>query len=59
MNNKKVNRLNFLYKINYKSIQFSQNISRVTFRETFAEHNTEEDLNNYLAEQLSINKLSE
>lgn len=36
-----------------------QNISRATFRDTFAEHNTEEDLNQYLDEQLSFNKLSE
>ena len=46
-------------KISAADIIELQNISRATFRDTFAEHNTEEDLNHYLDEQLSFYKLSE
>lgn len=35
-----------------------QEISRTTFKETFEMHNSAEDLNKYLHEQLSIDKLS-
>lgn len=35
-----------------------QEISRTTFRETFEAHNSAEDLNKYLHEQLSLDKLS-
>lgn len=48
-----------LYKISPADVFELQNISRTTFTETFAEHNSADDLNNYLNEQLSINKLSE
>lgn len=46
-------------KIDVNDVIQLQQISRVTFSETFAEHNTEEDLNKYLDEQLSIKKLEE
>lgn len=48
-----------LRKISAAEVFELQNISRTTFRDTFAEHNSEEDLNHYLDEQLSIHKLSE
>lgn len=48
-----------LQKIGSEDAVSLQHISRTTFKETFSEHNTEEDLNKYLAEQLSIKKLEE
>jgi hypothetical protein len=47
------------HKIDVDDVIQLQQISRITFSETFAEHNTEEDLNKYLQEQLSLNKLVE
>lgn len=47
------------HKIDVDDVIQLQEISRITFSETFAEHNTEEDLNKYLQEQLSLNKLVE
>lgn len=47
------------HKIDVDDVIQLQQISRITFSETFAEHNTEEDLNNYLQEQLSLKKLVE
>lgn len=46
-------------KIDVDDVIQLQHISRTTFTETFAEHNSEEDLNNYLQEQLSLKKLVE
>lgn len=46
-------------KIDVNDVIQLQQISRATFNETFAEHNTEEDLKKYLEEQLSIKKLVE
>jgi arabinose-5-phosphate isomerase len=46
-------------KINSKDLTHLQAISRKTFSETFAEHNTEDDLNAYLDQQLSIEQLNE
>lgn len=46
-------------KVNMDDVIQLQQISRITFSETFAKHNTEEDLNNYLNEQLSLTKLVE
>ena len=48
-----------LQKISSDDVISLQFISRTTFKETFSEHNTEEDLNKYLDEQLSIKKLEE
>lgn len=48
-----------LSKISSDDVNQLQQISRTTFRETFAEHNTEEDLNNYLEKELSIKKLTD
>ena len=48
-----------LRKINEEDVTQLQAISRSTFRETFKDHNTEEDLNKYLDEQLSIKSLLE
>lgn len=45
-------------KINSKYLIQLQSISRKTFSETFAEHNTKDDLNAYLNQQLSIAQLS-
>lgn len=47
-----------LRKIEPSDIHELQNISRTTFRETFEAHNSAEDLNKYLHEQLSLDKLS-
>jgi ribosomal protein S18 acetylase RimI-like enzyme len=46
-------------KINSKDLTHLQAISRKTFSETFAEHNTKDDLNAYLDQQLSIEQLNE
>jgi len=46
-----------LHKISVDDVIPLQDISRTTFKETFTEHNTEEDLNKYLDDQLSIKKL--
>ncbi len=48
-----------LRKIGNADVISLQTISRTTFKETFTEHNTEEDLNKYLEEQLSIQKLTD
>ncbi|WP_439504716.1 GNAT family N-acetyltransferase [Sediminibacterium sp.] len=48
-----------LEKISLADVTQLQQISRKTFKETFSEHNTKEDLNKYLNEQLSIERLSE
>ncbi|MDP2419861.1 N-acetyltransferase [Sediminibacterium sp.] len=48
-----------LRKISEEDVTQLQVISRSTFRETFEDHNTEEDLNKYLDEQLSIKSLLE
>lgn len=48
-----------LKKISVDDVVPLQTISRTTFKETFIEHNTEEDLNKYLEEQLSIQKLTD
>lgn len=46
-------------KINSNDLTLLQAISRKTFIETFAEHNTEDDLKAYLDQQLSIEQLNE
>lgn len=47
-----------IYQISAKDVDALQNISRQTFYETFATHNTEADMTRYLAESFSIEKLS-
>lgn len=44
-------------KLNFKDVENLQKISITTFRETFEEVNTEEDMQKYLAENLSLEKL--
>ncbi len=46
-------------KVNLDDVIQLQQISRITFSETFAEHNTNDDLNKYLQEQLSLKQLME
>jgi ribosomal protein S18 acetylase RimI-like enzyme len=45
-------------KVTVSEINDLQSISKQTFQETFSESNTEENMNNYLAEGFSIEKLT-
>jgi ribosomal protein S18 acetylase RimI-like enzyme len=45
-------------KINIDCLSQLQKISKITFAETFTEHNTKEDLDKYLVESFSNEKLS-
>jgi diamine N-acetyltransferase len=45
-------------KISIKELAQLQKISKITFSETFAEHNTKEDLEKYLKESFASEKLS-
>ncbi|UUX32776.1 GNAT family N-acetyltransferase [Fundicoccus culcitae] len=47
-----------LKKVDVAQVETLVALSRTTFIETFAEHNTEEDLNNYLAANLTVEKLT-
>lgn len=49
----------FIQKITLKEVEALQAISRLTFYETFAEVNTEENMSSYLENDLSLERLSE
>ena len=49
----------FIQKITLKEVEALQAISRLTFYETFAEVNTEENMSCYLENDLSLERLSE
>lgn len=46
-------------KVNKTEVEQLQSLSRQTFAETFSDSNSKENMNKYLAENLSIEKLSE
>jgi ribosomal protein S18 acetylase RimI-like enzyme len=46
-------------KVGIEEVELLQKISRQTFIETFSEHNTENDMQKYLSENLSIAQLKE
>jgi ribosomal protein S18 acetylase RimI-like enzyme len=49
----------FIHKITLNEVEALQAISRLTFYETFAEVNTEENMSSYLENDLSLERLSE